>query len=77
MKTAQPVEITDVNLLKEWIAKSGLKIAYIIDQLGISRAAWDQKIKGAIPFRKSEVYAISSILGMTDEVSTKIFCPKG
>ena len=77
MKIAQPIEVTDVNLLKEWISKSGLKIGYIIDQLGISRAAWDQKINGGIPFRKSEAYAISSMLGMTDDVSSKIFCSKG
>lgn len=56
----------DTKLLDEYIEKSGLRIAYICEQLGISRQAFDRKRKGQIAFRQSEVYVVCDLLRITD-----------
>ena len=67
----------DVELLEEYIDKSGLKINYICEQLGITRQAFDKKKKGVIAFRQSEVYVICDLLRITDpREKTKIFYPE-
>ena len=66
----------DTELLDNAINRSGLKIGFIVEQLGISRQAFDQKRKGNTCFRKSEVYVLKSLLNLTDEETIKIFFPE-
>lgn len=73
MKTAQTV---NRELLENRITESGLKKTFIIEKLGISRTAFDKKLKGAIPFRASEMYVIKDLCKISDKDATKIFLPK-
>lgn len=67
-------QYVDTALLDEYIEKSGLRIAYICEQLGISRQAFDKKRKGLNAFRQSEVYVMCDLLRITDVADkTKIF----
>lgn len=67
----------DTELLDQYIKNSGLRIAYILEQLGISRQAFDKKRKGVYAFRQSEVYVLCSLLRITDNTEkAKIFYPK-
>lgn len=59
------------QLLDIYIDNSGLKIGFIADQLGLSRAGFDKKRSGMIPFRKSEVYVLCDILNIKDESDKK------
>lgn len=66
----------DTELLDEYISNSGLRIAYICEQLGISRQAFDKKRKGTNAFRQSEVYVLCDLLRIKDaSEKTKIFYP--
>lgn len=55
------------QLLDFYIEKSGLKISFIADKLGISRYGFDLKRNGKIPFRKAEIYVLCDLLGISDE----------
>lgn len=67
----------DTALLDDYIEKSGLRIAYICETIGISRQAFDKKRKGIFAFRQSEVYVLCSLLRITDDKEkAKIFYPK-
>ena len=67
----------NTELLEEYIDNSGLRIAYILEQLGISRQAFDKKRKGVFAFRQSEVYVLCDLLRITDDATkAKIFYPK-
>lgn len=66
----------DTELLKKAIVKSGLKLSYIVDTLGMSRQAFHKKQKGDTPFRQSEVYVICDLLKLNPEESSKIFFPE-
>lgn len=74
MGATQPI---DTALLDEYIDKSGYKVSFIVDQLGVSRAAFDKKRKGFIPFRKSEAYVLCDLLKLPNDVADKIFYPLG
>lgn len=63
----------DTALLNSYIEKSGLKISYLTEQLGISRQAFDMKRKNVNSFRISEVFVLCNLLGITDEDKEKIF----
>lgn len=65
----------DVELLEEAIVKSGLRIAVFLDALGISRQAFDQKRKGKVCFRKSEVYVMCDLLKLDEGQGMRIFFP--
>jgi hypothetical protein len=66
----------DVKLLEDAIEKSGLRIQHIIDNLGISRQAFDKKRKGQVAFRQSEVYVMCDLLKITDDnMKMRIFFP--
>ena len=70
--------VSDRDLLEEKITASGLKLNYILNQLGISRQAFDRKRKGQTAFRQSEVYVLCDLLNITDGMEKiKIFYPKG
>lgn len=57
--------MTNVDLLKEKVASSGLKNTYIAERLGISRAAWYKKLKGKSPFKAEEIKALCDVLRIT------------
>lgn len=63
----------DTELLDQFIEKSGLRVGYIVETLGISRQAFDQKRKGAISFRAPEVYVLCDLLKIPDDMKPKIF----
>lgn len=65
----------DTELLNNAIRRSGLKISFIADTLGISRQAFNNKRKGNTKFRKSEVYVLCDLLKLTTEESNLIFFP--
>lgn len=64
----------DTETLNQYIDKSGMKIGSLADALGISRQAFDQKRKGAIAFRASEVYVVCDLCRIPEDVRPKIFC---
>ena len=67
----------NTDLLDEYIEKSGLKIGFIVDKLGISRQAFDKKRKGKAAFRASEVFVLCNLLNISNEDDkNKIFYPK-
>lgn len=65
----------DYPALSEKIEQSGVKIGFICEKLGISRAAWNKKKNGISSFRAVEVFAICSILGISEQDKEKIFLP--
>lgn len=67
----------DTELLNEYIKKSGLRMDFIIQTLGISRQAFDCKRKGITSFRAPEVYVLCDLLKIPDDVKPKIFCVEG
>lgn len=64
------------QLLDEWIGNSGLKISFIADKLGLSRAGFDMKRNGEIPFRKAEIYVLCDLLRITDEAEQEKIFPE-
>lgn len=73
VKTVVKAQNVDVELLNEYIDKSGLKLGYIIDKLGISRQAFDKKMKNVNRFRASEVYVLCDLLKISENDKPKIF----
>ncbi len=67
--------MVNTELLDNAIERSGLKVGFIIDKLGISRQAFDKKRKNAYPFRASEVYVICDLCRINEDDKIKIFCP--
>lgn len=63
----------DATLLEDYIEKSGYKIGYIVEQLGLSRQAFDKKMKNKNKFRASEVYVLCDLLKISPEDKLKIF----
>lgn len=66
----------DTELLEKAIERSGLRVSFICEQLGISRQAFDRKRKGYFSFRQSEVYVLCSLLNLSNEEKIKIFFPE-
>lgn len=58
--------MTDTAKLQERIELSGLKKSYIAIKLGITPAAFYQKIANKREFKASEIDALCQILGITD-----------
>ena len=73
MKMIIKAQNVDAALLEDYIEKSGYKIGFITDQLGISRQAFDMKMKNKNKFRVSEVYVLCDLLKITPEDKAKIF----
>lgn len=57
--------MTNVDLLKEKVEKSGLKNSFIADKLGISRAAWYKKLNGQNKLTAEEVQGLCEVLRIT------------
>ena len=54
--------MTDTKLLKEWIARSGLKLMYIAQCMGLSRAGLYNKINNRRPFNQYEIDKLCQVL---------------
>lgn len=63
----------DTKLLDDYIEKSGLRVGYIVETLGISRQAFDMKRKGKYSFRAPEVYVLCDLLKIPEDVKPQIF----
>lgn len=66
----------NTQLLDERIEKSGLRIGFIVETLGLSRNGFDKKRKGKTPFRTAEVYVICDLLKLSDYDRDLIFFPE-
>ena len=58
------------------IKDSGLRLDYIADNLGISRACLYKKLKAIAPFRLPEVFYICNLLSIDEDDRHKFFCSK-
>jgi hypothetical protein len=72
----RPLYIDSEGLLDK-IDKSGLKIKYLCEKIGISRTAFNKKVQGKTPFRASEIYVLQDLCRITDKEALKIFYPEG
>lgn len=63
----------DSAKLSDKIAKSGLKIGFICEKLGISRTAFGKKMRGDTPFRVVEVFVLCVLLSITEQEKEEIF----
>lgn len=69
--------MTDSVLLKEWIKKSGLKMNYIAEQMGISRYSLSNKINNISPFNQYEIQSLCEVLNIKSLTDlNKIFFSK-
>lgn len=68
--------MTNKELLDEYIAKSGLKISFIAEKLGITVQSFGQKRNNVSSFKAAEVYVLCDLLNIKED-RDKIFCPKG
>ena len=57
--------MTNTDLLKEKIDKSGLKIGFIADFVGISRQLLWKKINNLTPFNQYEIDKMCEVLRIT------------
>ena len=65
--------MVNAQLLDDKIEKSGYKLNYICEKIGISRSGFNLKRNNKIPFRTSEIYVISDLLNISDEEKQSIF----
>ena len=65
--------MVNTQLLDEKIEKSGLKIGFIVDKLGISWNGFNKKRAGKTPFRAAEIYVIGDLLSLNDAEKDEIF----
>ena len=56
--------MTNTELLREAITRSGLKLQFIADTLGISRFALDNKIENKSQFKSGEIKTLCNLLGI-------------
>lgn len=63
----------DIEKLKDKIKKSGLKLKYIAEMLGISYTALKPKLDGNREFTRSEIQALSIVLNLTSKEKEEIF----
>ena len=57
--------MTNTDLLKEKIEKSGLKMGFIADYVGISRQLLWKKVNNLTPFNQYEIDKICEVLHIT------------
>lgn len=68
--------MVNTQLLDDKIDKSGLRIGFIIEKLGLSRNGFDKKRKGKTPFRVAEIYVLSDLLKLSEADQEEIFFSK-
>lgn len=65
--------MTDVELLKQKIAESGLKVAYIAKECNLSPQGFYNKRDGKTEFNQSEIMELKRLLKLTSEDVERIF----
>lgn len=65
--------MTNTEKLKTVINKSGFKIGFISENLGITREAFYRKMKNETEFKASEIVALKRILNLSDAQRNEIF----
>lgn len=65
--------MTNTALLKEKLRKSGLRLRYVAEQMGITYQALHNKIENKTEFRQDEIRKLQNILVLTHEDMLLIF----
>ncbi|RDY20743.1 helix-turn-helix domain-containing protein [Criibacterium bergeronii] len=65
--------MTNSKKLKDSIKKSGYKMGYLANKLGLSRQALSNKINNITDFTVKEMLTLSQILALNDEERKEIF----
>lgn len=65
--------MTNTSLLREKIKKSGLKMEFIAEKLGLSRAAFSMKVNNESAFKVPEMYKLCDLLDIDEEYAKDIF----
>ena len=65
--------MTNTELLRDVINKSGLTITFISDKMGLTREGLYNKLNGLSEFKASEIVRLSEILHLSSEKREKIF----
>lgn len=65
--------MTDTFILNEEITKSGLKISFIAEKIGLSREGFYKKLNNETEFKASEIVLMQKILGLSNEKRDTIF----
>ncbi len=65
--------MTDVELLKQKIAESGLKVTFIAKECGLSPQGFYNKRDGKTEFTQSEIMGLKKLLRLTSEETERIF----
>ena len=67
--------MTDSELLRKIIKKSGYKMYKIAEELGISPYSLQKKIDNVVDFKVTEVRTLAEFLGLNkDQVNSIFFC---
>ena len=61
--------------LDSFIKKSGFKVKFLAETLGLTYEGFRKKCLGNAPFRKLEADTLASLLGMTEDEKANIFLP--
>lgn len=65
--------MTNTELLKAKIEKSGYKLKYIAEQIGITYYGFLKKVNNKTEFKASEIQTLCELLEITGEEKEKIF----
>ena len=65
--------MTNTELLREKIEKSGYKLQFIAQKIGITRQGLLNKINNRSEFRANEIQVLYDLLGLTAEERVAIF----
>ena len=65
--------MTNSALLREKISQSGLRMGYIADCMGISRASLYNKISNKREFKASEIMTLAKLLSLNRSQEKEIF----
>ena len=65
--------LVNLDLLRDYIRKSGLRISFICDRLGLSRESFRLKMNGSREFKVSEMKTLCDVLELAPDVRDAIF----
>lgn len=65
--------MTNTELLREAIQRSGYKLQFIADRVGLTYQGLLNKINGKSEFRASEIQTLHRLLGLTEAEREAIF----
>ena len=68
--------MTDTELLREAVDRSGHKKTYIAKRIGLTYQGFLNKERGESEFRQSEIEGLGELLGLSMEEKERIFFAK-